>query len=102
MSLARQLLMRCERLYNVYGPTETTIWSTVKRVTAEDELITIGRPLGNTQVYILDEQGHPVPENFTGEIYIAGDGVARGYLNRGDLTAHFFIPDPFVERGARL
>ncbi|MNW48302.1 Gramicidin S synthase 2 [compost metagenome] len=80
-------------IYNVYGPTETTIWSTIGRI---DKDITIGSPLSNTQIYILDAQQHLQPVGIAGEIYIAGDGVARGYLNRPELTAERFVENPFA------
>ena len=81
-------------IYNMYGPTETTIWSTVKRLTHTD-LITIGKPIANTQVYILDKHGMPLPIGAVGEIYLSGDGVARGYINKEELTAERFLPNPF-------
>jgi acyl carrier protein len=82
----------------VYGPTETTIWSTVERVRAGDS-ITIGRPIANTRVYILDRDGEPAPIGVPGELWIGGDGVARGYHGRPDLTAERFVPDPFLAGG---
>ena len=94
--LAQKLTARCDSLWNMYGPTETTIYSTGKQILATDEIITIGRPIHNTQVYILDEHLNPVPEGIVGEIYIAGDGVARGYLNRPELTQEKFLPNPFA------
>lgn len=93
--LARQLIPRCHTLWNMYGPTETTIYSTGTQITNPDERITIGRPIHNTQVYIVDEQLNPLPVGVVGEIYIAGDGVARGYWNRPELTAERFVPNPF-------
>lgn len=98
-SLADTLLTRCQSLYNLYGPTETTVWSTIKKIEPGDKSITIGRPLSNTQVYLLNKDLEPVPENTVGEIFIAGDGVADGYLNREDLTREKFLPDPFAGRG---
>lgn len=95
--LANKLLPRCVNLFNMYGPTETTIWSTGKLITRKNEVITIGKPIGNTRIYILNEKNNPVPENFTGEIYIAGDGVARGYHNRADLTSQKFSKECFAE-----
>ncbi len=92
--LATKLMGKCSELWNVYGPTETTIWSTVKQITHPDD-ITIGRPIHNTQVYILDEFFKPVPQGVVGELYIAGDGVARGYLNRPELTREKFVKNPF-------
>jgi amino acid adenylation domain-containing protein len=85
-----------ERLANLYGPTETTTYSTwvaMDRATGFDP--TVGRPVANTQIYILDGLGHPAPIGVAGEIYIGGAGVARGYLNRPELTAERFVADPF-------
>jgi arthrofactin-type cyclic lipopeptide synthetase C len=94
------------RLVHCYGPTETTTYATTHAVTAvaEDaEHVPIGRPIGNTTVYVLDQQGRVVPEGVTGELYIGGDGVALGYLNRPQLSAERFVDDPFATRaGARL
>nr|VFJ73107.1 MAG: amino acid adenylation domain-containing protein [Candidatus Kentron sp. FW] len=93
-------------LYNHYGPTETHVVSsyTLEGSTSEwSELPPIGSPITNIQLYILDDQKHPVPIGVPGELYIGGAGVARGYLNRPDLTAERFIPDSFSdEPGARL
>jgi amino acid adenylation domain-containing protein len=77
---------------NVYGPTETTIWSTAAHVSND---VNIGRPIANTQLYVLDGARMPLPAGIPGELYIGGDGVARGYLNRPELTAERFIEDPF-------
>jgi amino acid adenylation domain-containing protein len=82
-------------IINMYGPTETTVWSTSYRVTRNNGRICIGRPIANTQIYILDSSLKPVPVGVPGELFIGGDGVARGYLNRPELTAERFIPDPF-------
>jgi natural product biosynthesis luciferase-like monooxygenase protein len=82
---------------NVYGPTETTIWSTLHVVETPAEPIPIGRPLANQRVYILDEAMRPAPIGAAGELYIAGSGVARGYLRREDLTAERFVEDPFSD-----
>jgi acyl carrier protein len=91
---------------NGYGPTETTTFAVVHRVdgvSSDARSIPIGRPIGNTQIYILDERLQPVPLGVTGELYIGGAGVARGYLNRPELTAERFITDPFGgESGGRL
>lgn len=90
------------RLLNMYGPTETTIWSTVHEVTADDDSIPIGRPIANTRVYVLDGAGQPVPQGVAGELYIGGAGVARGYLGRPELTAERFVPDAYSEADARM
>ena len=82
-------------LTNMYGPTETTIWSTSHRVSDTDDVIPIGRPIANTRCYILDKFRCPVPVGIPGELYIGGDGVARGYLKRPELTEERFVPDPF-------
>ncbi|KRD61537.1 hypothetical protein ASE40_08380 [Flavobacterium sp. Root935] len=95
LNLARQLTSRCNSLWNMYGPTETTIWSAVKQIHADDELITIGLPIANTQIYLLDEQRQIVTPGTIGEIVIGGDGVAEGYWKRPELTVEKFITDPF-------
>src|SRR5215469_15297604 len=97
-NLCDRLLAADPSLYNVSGPTETTVWSTFHRFAGKGEPVTVGRPLANTQVYVLDKKLQPVPLGVTGEIYIAGDGVARGYLNRADLTQEKFLPDAFSDR----
>jgi amino acid adenylation domain-containing protein len=100
--LADQLLVRCRALWNLYGPTETTVWSTACRV-LPGRPITIGRPIANTQVYLLDRHFQPVPAGVTGELCIGGDGLARGYLNRPELNEAKFIADSFSsDPGARL
>lgn len=98
--LARQLLQRGE-VWNLYGPTETTVWSTCKRVDNPDR-ITIGRPIDNTEVYVLDEDGAVLPPGVTGELCIGGAGLARGYLGRPDLTAERFIQSPAGPPGQRI
>ncbi|MCR4443371.1 MAG: amino acid adenylation domain-containing protein, partial [Peptococcaceae bacterium] len=85
---------RCD-VWNLFGPTETTIWSTAKHITPA-EPVTIGKPIANTQVYILDKNLKPVPVGIPGELCIAGDGVARGYLNMPELTAQKFVANPFT------
>jgi amino acid adenylation domain-containing protein len=94
-NLATKLLERCDDLWNVYGPTETTIYSTVHQVKGSDEVISIGKPLNNTQIYFLDEHLNAVEEGSIGEIYIAGDGVSKGYINNDDLTAQRYLINPF-------
>lgn len=89
-SLANALVNSCKELWNLYGPTETTVWSTVERITEGDGAITIGHPIANTQVYILDSHDRPVPKGFTGELWIAGDGLARGYRNQPELAGTVF------------
>ncbi|HEY0607436.1 MAG TPA: MupA/Atu3671 family FMN-dependent luciferase-like monooxygenase, partial [Herpetosiphonaceae bacterium] len=103
-SLAAQLLpMVPGAILNMYGPTETTIWSTVHPVTRADDSIPIGRPIANTAIAILDRHLRPVPVGVPGELYIGGAGVVRGYLHRPELTAERFIPDPWTAQpGARL
>ncbi|MCA1566084.1 MAG: amino acid adenylation domain-containing protein [Acidobacteria bacterium] len=101
--LANRMLERGGELWNMYGPTETTIWSAQTRIAPDDRTITIGHPAANTQIYILDPHLNPVPVGVPGELYIGGEGLARGYRHRADLTAERFIPDPFSrESGARL
>jgi len=99
--LAEQLLARGAAVWNLYGPTETTIWSTVCQVEAAKLVkatVPIGRPIANTQVYLLDTSGQPVPIGIPGELYIGGAGLARGYLNRPELTAQRFIHHPVAGR----
>jgi amino acid adenylation domain-containing protein len=93
--LADDLLERAGQLWNLYGPTETTIWSTIDKVERGPGQITVGRPIANTQVYILNAAGQLCPTGVPGEILIAGAGVARGYHLREALTAERFVPDPF-------
>ncbi len=81
-------------IYNMYGPTETTIWSTTYRVGEPEKTVSIGRPIANTQIYILDAELQPVPVGEIGELFIGGDGVARGYWNHSDLTAERFLLIP--------
>jgi amino acid adenylation domain-containing protein len=92
--LAEKLLGSCSQVWNVYGPTETTVWSTVKRIVAASE-ITIGRPIDNTTLYVLDERQQLVPQGTHGELWIGGDGVARGYLGQEELTRERFVRSPF-------
>ncbi|NBC43821.1 amino acid adenylation domain-containing protein, partial [Corallococcus exiguus] len=99
-SLARRLP---RRLLNMYGPTETTVWSSTHTVGAAESPVPIGRPLANTELYVLDAHLRPVPGGVAGELYIGGEGVVRGYRGRPELSAERFIPDPFSGRpGARL
>ena len=101
--LADTLLERMEEFWNLYGPTETTIWSTIERVEHGDGPVSIGRPIANTQVYILGPAGDPVAIGLPGEIWIGGAGVATGYHHRPELTAKHFVPDRFsLQPGERL
>lgn len=100
--MARDLLNRSSAVWNLYGPTETTIWSTSHRITHPETSVPIGRPILNTQTYILDAALTPVPVGVVGELYIGGAGVVRGYLRRPDLTAERFLPNPFGVPGSRM
>ena len=101
--LADKLVARCGSVWNMYGPTETTIWSSVYRVTAGEGSVPIGHPIMNTTLYVVDENMRLVPNGTEGQLVIGGAGVARGYFNRLDLTQEKFVPDPFSSQpGARL
>ncbi len=101
--LARELVSRVGTAWNMYGPTETTIWSTGYKFSGPDDPILIGRPIANTQAYILDEHLAPTPIGVPGELYLGGDGLAIGYLHNPALTAARFVADPFSpQSGARL
>ncbi len=97
--LARALCAKHGEVWNVYGPTETTVWSTLQRIEGAD--VTLGRPLDNTDVYVLGPSLQPVPAGVVGELFLAGQGLARGYLGRSDLSAERFLPDPRGD-GARM
>jgi amino acid adenylation domain-containing protein len=100
---ADQLLEGGASLWNLYGPTESTIWSAIAKIERDGNPVFIGRPIANTQIYILDSQMQPVPVGVLGELHIGGDGLARGYLNRPELTTEKFVANPFSsEPGARL
>jgi acyl-coenzyme A synthetase/AMP-(fatty) acid ligase/aryl carrier-like protein len=101
--LADRLLSGGGRLWNMYGPTETTIWSSVNEVAKDDAPILIGPPLANSQFYVLDRNLQQVPAGSTGELFIGGDGVARGYHRQTEQTRERFLPDPFHPApGARI
>ncbi|MGA8890604.1 MAG: amino acid adenylation domain-containing protein [Anaeromyxobacteraceae bacterium] len=100
--LANRLLALGSELWNLYGPTETTVWSTIERINADGARISIGRPIDRTRVYALDPAGGLVPPGVVGELFIGGDGVARGYRGRPDLTAERFLPDPYGPPGERF
>jgi len=101
--LAAQLVARVGELWNIYGPTETTVWSTCCRIEPNGHGISIGRPIANTEVHVLDAERQLCPIGVAGEIFIGGAGVALGYLDRPDLTSERFVDDSFAPRpGARL
>ena len=101
--LADRILGTGAELWNMYGPTETTIWSAINRLWKDAKPITIGKPVANTQLYVLDRSMEPIPVGVPGELYIGGDGLARGYHNNHDLTLRSFVPDPFANgNGTRL
>ncbi len=100
--LASELIKLEGSLWNMYGPTETTIWSAVKKIDSTDNQILVGRPIANTQFYILDVNNYPVPIGVAGELHIGGDGLARGYYNRPELTNEKFIQNPFDENKKTL
>ena len=103
--LAEQLATRGTSVWNLYGPTETTIYSAAALYRSElsGGKVSIGRPIANTQIYLLDGDLRPAPIGVAAELYIGGAGVARGYLNRPEITAEKFVPDPYsVKPGARL
>lgn len=81
----------------MYGPTETAVWSTLKELSNEQN-ITIGKPIINTQCYVLDKNNHLLPYGVIGDLFISGDGVSNGYLNKKDLTSKSFINNPFITR----
>jgi len=93
--LANDLVKRAASVWNMYGPTETTIWSATSEVKAGEGPVRIGPPIDNTQFYVLDVQGQAVPVGLPGELHIGGDGLARGYFRRPELTAEKFIRNPF-------
>jgi amino acid adenylation domain-containing protein len=100
-SLAKQLIAAGAEAWNLYGPTETTIWSTLERLSPATDQISIGRPIANTQIHLLDDNGHPAPVGVAAELCIGGDGLARGYLRREQLTAQRFVYSAF-HGGKRL
>jgi amino acid adenylation domain-containing protein len=101
--LADELLSRSASVWNLYGPTETTIWSAAHQVQPGQGPVPLGRPVANTKIYLLDRRLRPVPIGVAGEVHIGGLGVARGYLNRPELSAEKFVPNPFGgEPGTRL
>lgn len=101
-NLAASLVPRVSELWNLYGPTETTVWSTMEHVTDPEKPISVGRPIANTTVFILDESGHNVGPDAIGELCIGGEGVARGYRGRADLTAESFQDIETAQGPARI
>lgn len=97
--LAKQLVPLGGKLFNMYAPSESTIYSTFQHVASADETITIGRPIANTQIYLLNEQLQLVPPGTVGTIYIGGTGISRGYLNQPEMTAERFIVNPLTNNG---
>ncbi len=97
--LADGLLSKCGEVWNLYGPTETTIWSTLSQIVGDEKDITVGQAIANTQLYVLDTQRQLVPIGVPGELYIGGAGVADGYLNREELTNERFVDNPFDTQG---
>jgi amino acid adenylation domain-containing protein len=102
LEVANSLAGRCREFWNLYGPTETTIWSTVARVRPGLTEVPLGKPIANTRIYVLDANGEPTLPGLIGEIWIGGDGVADGYLHQPELTAERFLADPFVGGDARM
>ena len=103
LELVKALIPRCSEVWNMYGPTETTIWSTLHRFQSTDSFISIGKPIDNTQVYVVNAAMEPQLIGIAGELLIGGDGVAMGYLNDRQLSESKFIPDVFSKKpGARL
>jgi acyl-coenzyme A synthetase/AMP-(fatty) acid ligase/acyl carrier protein len=101
--LADAVLQRVGSMWNLYGPTETTIWSMAERVASDGKPISVGRPIANTQVYVLDPAGEPTPIGVPGEIWIGGKGLAVGYHRRAQLTTERFVPNRFsTTEGARI
>lgn len=103
IKLAHKLLdSGCEQLWNVYGPTETTIYSTMTRLTKADSTVSIGLPIEQTSIYVLDDQMNPVEIGQEGTLYIGGIGLARGYYNNPELTSEKFIEDPIDPSKGRI
>ncbi|MDP6151442.1 MAG: amino acid adenylation domain-containing protein [Gammaproteobacteria bacterium] len=103
LELALRLAIPGFPVWNMYGPTETTIWSSCEAIEHDAERVSVGRPINNTTMYVLDEEGRQVPVGVAGELFIGGEGVARGYHERPELTAERFLPDPYSDQpGTRM
>ena len=105
--LAYDLINKCGELWNMYGPTETTVWSTVEKVVVDENdktgYVNLGKPIDNTFIYVLNTEFQPVPIGYPGELFIGGDGLAKGYFNLPEMTKEKFLPDPFSDRpGTRM
>ncbi|WP_316159141.1 MULTISPECIES: non-ribosomal peptide synthetase [unclassified Bradyrhizobium] len=100
--LARRLIALSGEVWNMYGPTETTVWSARQRLDSNDPMPVLGGPIGNTTLYVLDANLNLAPPGVTGELFIGGEGLARGYWRRAGLSAERFVPDPLGGPGARL
>ncbi|CCD85604.1 putative Non-ribosomal peptide synthase:Amino acid adenylation (Modular protein) [Bradyrhizobium sp. ORS 285] len=100
--LARRLTALSYDVWNLYGPTETTVWSARRRLAADDPTPVLGKPIGNTTLHVLDANFNLAPPGVAGELFIGGEGLARGYWSRAGLSAERFVPDPFGPAGARL
>ena len=98
-ALSLQLIEKCTEVWNIYGPTETTVCCILTKILATDNPITIGKPIANTQIYLLDDYGNPVPNGSVGEIAIGGQGVTKGYLGQETLTNERFVTDTFAVNG---
>lgn len=99
-ALAQKLLEHCGEVWNMYGPTETTIWSSTKKMHAASDHTNIGKPIANTQFFILDNTLQLVPPNFVGTLYIGGDGLAQGYFKNEPLTKEKFVKNPYLSEGS--
>ena len=96
IDLARKLVPICKDVWNMYGPTETTVWSACKKLSLNEDKITVGKPIANTTLYVLDQNRFMQPIGVTGELFIGGHGLSNGYFGREDLTSERFMNDPFM------
>ena len=100
--LAEELVARASSVWNLYGPTETTVWSTCQEISDADQPVLIGHPIANTEIYIFDSQLRPKPVGVPGEIFIGGDGVTHGYINKPELTTERFLSDTIKHTSGKL